>query len=138
MRLKHIVVSVALLTGCLAFQGCAIMLVGAAAGVAAGGAVSYYGNELRTVQEVTVDKAWTAAQATASELQFTIDPSRSHKDGTGGVLFSRNANSQPIVIQLLRQSDRLTEIRVRVGTFDTTANRQAAQLVYDKMRVRCN
>jgi len=111
-----------------------VLLVGAAAAGATGGVVSYFGNELQTIQEVTIDKAWTAAQAAASELQFTTDSNRSKKDGVKAILFCRNAQGQQVVFQLFRQSDRLTEIRVRVGVFDTNSNRQGAQLVYDKMR----
>lgn len=137
MKLNRSVLCIALLLGgVFVWQGCALLAVGAAAGAAAGGTVSWLGNELQTIQEVTVDKAWTAAQGAATELEFKVDASRSHKDGTGAVLFSRNAQNQRVIINLIRQSDRLTEIRVSVGTFDTTANRQAAQLVYEKMRIR--
>jgi hypothetical protein len=116
-------------------QGCALLLVGAAAG-AAGGTVSYLGNELRVNHETTVDKAWNAASAALSELQFHVVAEKSYKDATGGTLNGRNAKDQPVKIQLIRQTDRLTEIRIRVGTFDTAANRSAAQLLYDKMRVK--
>jgi len=114
-------------------QGCAVLLVGAAAG-AAGGTVSYYGNELQTVQEVTLDRAWAAAQAVSNEFQFKTDSARSRKDGMKAVLYCRNAQGQPVIITLSRISDKLTDIRIRVGTFDTSANRLAAQQVFEKMR----
>ncbi len=136
MKLKQFVLFMVLLSASLAFQGCAVLLVGAAAAGATGGVVSYFGNELQTIQEVTIDKAWTAAQATVSELQFTTESNRCRKDGVKALLFCRNAQGQQVVFQLFRQSDRLTEIRVRVGQFDTAANRQGAQMVYDKMRSR--
>jgi len=136
MNLKRIVMSVAVLSSCVLLQGCALVLVGAAAGAATGGAVSYFGNELLTVQEVTIDKAWTASQGAVTELQYVADSNKSYKDGVKAVLFARNAQGQQVVIKLVRQSDRLTEIRVRVGVFDTIANRQGAQIVYEKMRSR--
>jgi hypothetical protein len=136
MKFKTVLLAITLLAGSLLFQGCALLLVGAAAGVATGGAVSFYGNELQTVQEVTVDKAWTAAQGAVSDLQYQTDTNRCRKDGVKALLFARNAQGQQVVIHLLRQSDRLTEIRVRIGIFDTTSNRQGAQILFDKMRSR--
>lgn len=137
MKLNRSVLCLALLlTGMLAGQGCALLAVGAVAGAAAGGTVSWLGNELQTIQEVTVDKAWGAAQAAVTELEFKVEPERSHKDGTKAILFARNGTGQRVIINLIRQSDRLTEIRICVGVFDTSANRQAAQLVYEKMRTR--
>ena len=133
MRLQNWATGAAMLFGAVVLQGCALLVVGAAVGV---GAVSYVGNELRVTQEVTVDRAWDAAQGALAELKIPIISGKSHKDATGGTLIARNARDQEVQIQFVRQSDRLTEIRVRIGIFDTAANRAAAQLVYDKMRAR--
>jgi len=123
----------ALLAGIVAAQGCALFLVGAAVGAGAG-TISYVGNELRTTQDVNMDQAWNAANAAMQNLQFRVIQDKTVKDATGGTVYARNAKDQPVCIQLVRQSDRVTEVRVRVGTFDTTANREMAQLVYDKMK----
>ena len=122
-----------LLAGILASQGCALFVIGAAAGAGAG-TVSYMGNELRVTQDVGVDRAWAAANDAMQDLQFSIIKDKTVKDLTSGTVYARNAKDQTVTIRLERQSDRMTEIRVRVGTFDTTANRQMAQLVYDKMK----
>jgi hypothetical protein len=123
----------ALLAGVAAGQGCALFLVGAAAGAGAGTA-SYMGNELHVTQEVNMDRAWSAANAAMQELQFRIIQDKTVKDATSATVYARNAKDQEVCIRLNRQSDRLTDIRVRVGTFDTTANREMAQLLYDKMK----
>jgi len=68
------------------------------------------------------------------DLQFRVIQYKTVKDATEGSVYAYNAKDQQILIRLFRQSDRVTEIRVRVGTFDTTANREAAQLVYDKLK----
>ena len=125
-------VNVATILACLMAQGCALFVVGAAVGAGAGTA-SYMGNEMRITREVSMDKAWAAANDAVHELQFRIDQSRTAKDALNGTLSAVTVQNQPVRIQLIRQSDRLTEIRVRVGTFDTSANRQSARLVYDKM-----
>jgi len=135
MRLKELILAVVLVS-CLVFaQGCALFVVGAVAGAAAG-TVSYVGNELRSTQDVSIDKAWSAANDAVRELQFPVIADKTYKDATGGTLTARTAKDQQVRIQLLRNSDRVTEIRIRVGTFDTTANRDTAQLVWDKMRGR--
>ena len=134
MKLIRLVNVAAILT-CMMGQGCALFVVGAAAGAGAGTA-SYMGNEMRITREVSMDKAWAAANDSVHELQFRIDRSKTAKDAMSGTLSAVTAQDQPVRIQLFRQSDRLTEIRVRVGTFDTTANRQSAQLIYDKINTR--
>jgi hypothetical protein len=128
-----VVAGVCLLVGMIVVQGCALFAVGVVAGAAAG-TVSYAGNELRTTQEVSLERAWDAANGTVKELQFTMVETR--KDGLRGILRARNTQDQPIVIQTIRKSDRLTEIRVKVGTFHTSANRAGAQYTYDKIRAR--
>lgn len=115
-----------------AAAGCALFVAGA--GVSAGaGAVGYYGNELRVTREATVDRAWEAANLAMKEMEFTIIPAETRKDATGGVVQGRNAKDQVVVVKLLRQTDRITEIHVRVGLFATRENQNAEQLLFDKM-----
>ena len=135
MRPKELILALVSVFSLVATQGCALFVVGAVAGAAAG-TVSYVGNELHVTQEVTIDKAWSAANDTVKELQFPVITSKTYKDATGGTLTARTAKDQEVRIQLIRSTDRLTEIRIRVGTFDTTANRTTAQLVWDKMKAR--
>lgn len=135
LHLKQSLMCAALLAGMSALQGCALFVIGAVAGGAVG-AVSYAGNELRVVHEVSVDRAWNAAQGAVEELRYSIIAGETRKDATGGTVTARNAKDQPVRIQLLRQSDRLTDVRIRVGTFNTAANRAAAQLLYDQMKAR--
>jgi hypothetical protein len=133
--LKRVAIGFALVA-CLAMtQGCFLFVVGAVAAGAAG-TVSYVGNELHVTQEVSVDRAWSAANGAIQDLQFSLITSKTSKDSTGGTLSARNAKDQPVRIQLARTSDRLTEIRIRVGTFDTSENRATAQLIWDKMKSR--
>jgi len=133
----RVAVSIVLAVGCtLISQGCALLLVGAAAGGAAVGTVSYVANELRVVQETTMDKAWSAAQKTVSELELIVNQAQSKKDQTGALLLAKTAKDQPVRIELLRAAERRTEVRIRVGTFDTAANKATAQLIYDKMKSR--
>jgi hypothetical protein len=135
MRRKEFVLAAVLFSSLVAAQGCALFVVGAVAGAAAG-TVSYVGNELHATQEVSIDRAWSAANGAVQDLQFPVIADKTFKDATGGTLTARTAKDQPVRIQLVRTSDRLTEVRIRVGTFDTAANRSTAQLLWDKMKAR--
>ena len=117
----------------LATQGCALFLIGAGAGAAVG-VISYTGNELRVMQDATLNRTWTAATAAMREMEFTVIPAETRKDGLGGILQGQNAKKQRVQIQLLRQTEQVTEIRIRVGEFDTDTNKAAAQLLYDKLK----
>jgi hypothetical protein len=115
-------------------QGCALLLAGGVVAGAAYGTVKYAKNTLEVTQEVTLDKAWSAANGALKELQMPV--TTTDKDGASGTLKARNAKDQPITIQLARKSDHLTEIQITVGTFDSTENRTESQQIYDKMTAR--
>ena len=124
----RLMVLIAVLSGAVVYStGCALILVGTAAGAG----VSYVGNELRATKEVAVDRAWQAAEYALKELQFPVISSQ--KDATGGILKARNAKDQPVKVRIIRVSDHLTEVRISVGTFSTAENRATAQLIWDKM-----
>ena len=110
--------------------GCLLFVAGAGAGV---GAVAYYDNELCATRDVSVDRAWDAANTTMKEMEYTIIPAETHKDATGGVVQGRNAKDQIVRIKLTRKSEKSTEIRVRVGTFATEADKNAENVVFDKL-----
>ena len=116
-----------------ATQGCALFLVGAGAGTAVG-VISYTGNELCVMQDATLNRTWDAATAAMREMEFIVIPAETHKDGLGGIVKGQNAKKQRVQIQLLRQTEQVTEIRIRIGEFDTAANKAAAQLLYDKLK----
>ena len=134
-QLKLYIIGLTTLLAVLLTQGCVLLLAGAAAGAAVG-TVSYVGNELHVNCDTTVDRAWTAANAAMGAMEYTVIPAETHKDATGGTVSGRNAKDQRVVIQLLRKAETTIALSIRVGEFDTAANRAAAQLFYDKMKVR--
>jgi hypothetical protein len=115
-------------------QGCALLLIGGVAAGAAYGTVKYVNNTLQTTQNVSLDKAWNAANASLKELQMPVTAST--KDEASGKLEASNAQNQPVVIRLTRQTDSVTQIQITVGTFDSPENRTEAQQIYDKMKAR--
>ena len=125
---------VAVLTAMALVQGCGLLLLGGAAAGAAYGTVEYVNNTLQVTQNVSLDKAWDAANAALKELQIPVTAST--KDGASGKLEARNAQDQPVVIQLTRKTDSVTKIEITVGTFDSSENRTETQQIYDKMKAR--
>ncbi len=139
VAMKKLIVSalltMSLLTSVILSQGCALFVAGAAAGAAVG-TISWANNELQTTQEVRLDDAWEAANKSMESLKFAVMTEKSRKDAAYGELHGRNAEDQPILIRVFRKGDKLTQINIRVGTFDTSANRAEAQLIYDEMKKR--
>lgn len=132
--IKRTVFLVTLLAAMILIQGCALLLLGGVAAGAAYGTVKYVKNTLTVTHDVSLDKAWAAANATLQNLQMPITASK--KDGASGKLEARNAQNQPVVIQVIRKTDRVTEIQITVGTFESAANQTEAQQIHDKMKAR--
>ena len=87
-------------------------LIGGAAGA---GTAGYVGGELKTVEEVSLNRAWDATQKAMNNLGFTI--TSKEKDAFNSKLIAKSVANKIIKIKLNRQSNMLTEIRIRVGTF---------------------
>ncbi len=113
-------------------QGCFLAVLAGAAGGTAYGTAKYMHNTLQVYQASPLDKTWDAANAALMELKMPVTASK--KDEAYGKLEARNAQGQPVIVELLRKSDRVTRIRVTVGTFDSSENRVSAQQIYDKMK----
>ena len=133
-RIKQVLMLTGLVLSLGLSQGCAVLLLGGLAAGAAYGTVSYVNNKLQVTEHVSLDDSWAAANAALKDLAMPV--TSSHKDGGSGRLEGRNAKNQPVIIELMRQSDSITEVEVTVGTFDTKENRTEARLVYDKMKAR--
>jgi hypothetical protein len=117
-----------LLVGAVVLSGCALFLVGAGVAVGAG-TVAYVSGELRAADEVTMDRGWRATMAAMDDLQFKV--TKTQKDALAGELIARRADDTRIVIRLKKQSDKVTEFRVRVGVF---GDEDLSRLIYDKIK----
>ena len=133
-RIKQLMMLTGLVITLGLSQGCALLLLGGVVAGAAYGTVSYAKNTLQVTDHVSLDRSWAAANAALKDLAMTVTSSQ--KDGASGRLEGRNAKNQPVVIELMRQTDSVTEVEVTVGTFDSKDNRTEAQLVYDRMKAR--
>jgi len=86
------------------------LLIGGAAGA---GTVAYVAGELKSTEEVSLNRAWKATQKAMNDLELAI--TSREKDAFNGQLIARGAGDRKIKVKLKRQSDTLTEIRIRVG-----------------------
>ena len=118
MKLRT-VLTVSVLGLCLVLQsGCALFLVGA--GAAAGvGTYKWYNGELSSVESAPMDKAWAASQAAMKDLEFAI--TEQGKDSLSAHLTARTAQDKKVTVTLKKQTEKLTEIKIRVGTFGDEA-----------------
>jgi hypothetical protein len=99
----------------LSCSSCALVVAGAAGA----GTVAYVRGELKAVEDVPLDRAWSAAKQAMSDLEFSV--TKAEKDAFNGDIIARGAGDKKIVVKLERQSDDITEIRIRVGTFGDEA-----------------
>ncbi len=109
-------------------NGCVLLLVGGAAAAGAG-AVMYVDGELKADEATSLVQANKATLATLKDLQFAL---------VGNVasplqikLTVRTSTDQKIVITLNKQSETVTEIRVRVGTF---GDEPLSRTILDKIK----
>lgn len=107
-------------------SGCAFFLVGAAIGA---GTVAYAEGKLRAADNVAFDHAWNATTLAMDDLKLKVI--NSNRDALSGHVLARDATDQQIVIKLRKQSDKVTEFEIRVGSFgDEVFSRQ----IYEKIR----
>lgn len=109
-------------------NGCAVVLVGAGAAIGAG-TVAYVNGELQAAHEVGLDRAWNATIKTMNDMKCKI--TETDKDTLEGKMIARRPNDTKIVVKLKKQSEKVTEFRIRVGFFgDETLSR----LIYSKIK----
>lgn len=95
-------------------SGCAAVALVAGGGAGAG-AVAYVRGELKSTEEAPIDKTWQAVQKAIEELEFLVTSQQ--KDAFSANLIVRTAADKKIEINLQRVSEKLTEVRIRVGIF---------------------
>ena len=116
-------IGVALVLQC----GCVGALIGGAA--AGAGTYAYVRGELKGTENVPLDKAWKATQTAIKELAFSI--STQTKDGLSAKLIAHTAQSKKVEVNLMTQSDNVTAIGIRVGTF---GDEDLSRLIMDKIK----
>lgn len=89
--------------------------LGIGSDAAAAGTAAYTLGELRSMEQVSLDRTWQAAQKAAEDLEYTV--TSREKDALAANLIARGAGDKKIEINLRKISEEMTEVRIRVGTF---------------------
>jgi hypothetical protein len=106
-------------------SGCAVVLLGAG-GATGAGTVAYVAGELKSSENVSLDRAWNASQAAMGSMGFTM--TSKEKDGLSGKLIARGAEDKKVTVKLKEQTDEVTQIGIRIGIFgDKTLSRQVLE-----------
>jgi len=117
------------LAALLAFgSGCALFVVGAAAGAGAG-TYAYVDGELKDTEAVSYDTAYDATMAAMKDMGYAVVENT--KGETSAKITVRSTGDNKITITLNKQSSTVTEIRIRVGTF---GDKNLSEQVLDKIK----
>lgn len=103
--------------------------VAIAAGAGAGGTVAYIRGDLEATLEADVNRATTASEAAIKELGFALV--KRAVDTTGGEVIARTAQDKKVSIELERASEKVTNVRIRVGTF---GDEERSQLILETIQ----
>lgn len=96
----------------ITFSGCS---TGTARTGAGAGNYSYSNGDMKSVEDVSMDKLWNAAQKAVKEMGFVVE-SQSH-DALVSVIEARGAGDKKITIKLSFLTEKTTEVKIRVGFF---------------------
>ncbi len=116
------------LTAVLALSnGCALLVIGAAAGAGAG-TYAYVSGELKSNEGVAYESAYKATLAAMKDLGYAIVGNE--KDALTAKITARSTGDKKIQVTLTKQSETVTEILIRVGTFgDESLSRQILEKI---------
>jgi hypothetical protein len=128
--LKRVVLVLAASVVLCATAGCALFVVGAAAGAGAAG-YAYVEGILKSTEQASLNRVWSASLGAMKDLEFPI--TKQVKDALTGNITARNARDKKIDIQLKKISDDTTEISIRVGTF---GDENLSRVILDKIKKR--
>lgn len=77
------------------------------------GLATYVLGELKSVEKATLNRVWDASQKALEELKLPITSRQ--KEDTVANLIARGENDVKIRVNLLKQTEDLTEVRIRIG-----------------------
>jgi hypothetical protein len=118
MRAILRIVAAALLAGTAVMQsGCALLVVGAAAGAATG--VIYHEGELQAEVEGAPPAVIKATERAFRDLIWTKDSAGATE--TDGKATARTATGKPVAVKVEMKSESTSEVGIRIGTFGDEA-----------------
>lgn len=109
-------------------SGCAL-LVGGAAGA---GTVAYLKGELKTNEDVPLEKLFDATLAALKEMGLTVK--KFEKSADSARFIALTEEDKTITINLRGKNDYLTELSIRVGTF---GDESLSKKILEEIRKHC-
>ncbi|MBI5769845.1 MAG: DUF3568 family protein [Verrucomicrobia bacterium] len=94
---------------------CSSGCVAVVAGAGAGAAVAYVRGDLDAMLDAGLDKSLRAANRAIEQLKFAKISQK--EDALIAILVARNAADKKIEIRFEKQSETVTKVKIRVGTF---------------------
>jgi hypothetical protein len=100
-----------------------------------GGEPEHYSmfGEYYSTEKIPFEQAWGGSLKAMEELEFVV--TKQEKDAISGSIVARGANDKKITVNLEKQSDELTEIRIWVGDF---GDESMSRLILGKIKERAN
>lgn len=109
----------------LSNSGCVAFLIGGGAGA---GTVAYLKGELKSVVEASLEKTYQASREALEDLEFPVTSGQ--KDAFSAELTARGGNDKKIEINLKKISEKITEIKIRIGIF---GDESLSQLILERI-----
>jgi len=110
----------------LSLTSCVAFLAGGAAGA---GAISYLRGELQSTIGHDINRTWRATESAVAQLQFQV--TEASADQTTGKLLAKNAAGTDVTIRLKRETENMTEVKIRVGVM---GDRQMSEQILDQIK----
>ena len=131
MNYKKLLLTLILGLSLLVNSGCpAAVLIGGGA-AAGGGSFAYIKGELKSTEEVSLNRAWKATQMAMDDLEFHT--TGKEKDAFDAELRASGVGGKKIKVALKKISDTSTEIRIRIGTF---GDKSLSKQILEKIKKR--
>lgn len=108
---------------------CASGCVAVMAGAGAGAAVAYVRGDLDATLDANFDKSVRAANRAIEALKYAKISQK--EDALVAVIVARNARDKKIELRLAKQTDGVTKIKIRVGTF---GDEELSLTILDKVK----
>ncbi len=107
--------------------GCTALVVGAAAGGAAAGAL-YYKGELKADLDATPEAVIAATEKAFKDLIWAKETAAASK--TDGMATARTATGKEVKVRVNTKTEQVSEVGIRIGTF---GDENLSRLLYDRI-----
>ena len=132
--MKHIVLnSLSIVMVCtLCATGCVPLLIGAAAGGAAG-TYAYVKGQLEVSYAADYERTWAASLDTLKSLEVTVQDA--NKDAFSGEIRAKRADGTSVRIEIAPVTSDVTSAKIRVGTFgDRTISERISKEIESRLQ----